>query len=77
MKNYEACYNLALNYPAASCRVSNISPPLMGGDEGEGENKFKNTPTLTLPHQWGGNKRKPQSRASRNSLVYMLSKGRE
>ena len=57
-----------MNYPAASCEVSTISPPLTGGDEGEGEMKNKITPTLTLPHQWGGNKREPRCRASRNSF---------
>ncbi|RJQ43717.1 MAG: hypothetical protein C4538_11585 [Nitrospiraceae bacterium] len=33
----------------------NISSPLTGGDEGEGEFDFSTTPTLTLPHPWGGN----------------------
>jgi hypothetical protein len=44
-----------MNYPAASCEVSNISPPLTGGDEGEGEMKHKITLSLTLPPQGGGN----------------------
>lgn len=51
-----------MNYPAASCEVSALSPPLMGGDQGEGEIKHKITPTLTLPHQWGGERRKPQAK---------------
>ncbi len=29
-----------------------LSPPLAGGDKGEGETS--STPTLTLPHQGGG-----------------------
>jgi len=59
----------------SSCEVSTISPPLMGGDEGEDEMKHKITPTLTsvrvdsdLPHQWGGNKRKTRSSDLRDSL---------
>ena len=31
-----------------------ISPPLVGGDEGEGDKEFVSTPTLTLPHRKGG-----------------------
>ena len=55
-----------MNYPATE--LYGISPPLMGGDEGEGENKFKFTPTLTLPHQGGGIKI-PRSIALRNSFT--------
>jgi hypothetical protein len=35
-------------------RVSKISPPLTGGDEGEGAQLVSITPTLTLPRQGGG-----------------------
>jgi len=45
-----------MNLPTASCRVSELSPPLRGGDEGEGEKSHMSTPTLTLPHQGGGSK---------------------
>jgi zinc transport system substrate-binding protein len=38
------------NYP------SELSPPLRGGDEGDGEKSYMFTPTLTLPPQGGGNK---------------------
>jgi hypothetical protein len=31
-----------------------ISPPLTGGDKGEGEEISRITPTLALPHQGGG-----------------------
>jgi hypothetical protein len=38
----------------------------MGGDKGEGENKSYITPTLTLPHQWGGNYRRHCSKTTGN-----------
>jgi hypothetical protein len=38
--------------PASLENTPNISPPLAGGDEGEGERKLF-TPTLSLPHQRG------------------------
>jgi len=30
-----------MNYPAASCEVSTITPPLMGGDKGEGVRRYE------------------------------------
>jgi len=51
-----------MNYPAASCEVSTLAPPLMGGAQGEGEIKHKITSTLTLPHQLGRERRKPQAK---------------
>jgi len=50
-----------MNYPAASCEVSNISPPLTGGDEGEGEMKHKITPTLTPPINGEGIRGNPEA----------------
>ncbi|MBI5196069.1 MAG: hypothetical protein HZA10_07080 [Nitrospirae bacterium] len=40
-----------------------VSPPLTGGDEGEGGNSILITPTLALPRQGGGKyKETPRSR---------------
>jgi hypothetical protein len=46
-----------MNDPAykAGLQKTKISPPLMGGDKGEGENFQPITPTLAIPHQGGGN----------------------
>jgi hypothetical protein len=46
-----------MNYPAASCEVSNFSPPLREGDEGEGvENNDHKIPlSLTLSLKGRGN----------------------
>jgi hypothetical protein len=35
--------------------TSLFPPPLVGGGEGEGEWQHFTTPTLTRPHQGGGN----------------------
>jgi len=39
--------------PQINCELSNISPPLTGGDEGEGENNFRNNPHPTPPPSMG------------------------
>ncbi|RJQ45180.1 MAG: ComEC/Rec2 family competence protein [Nitrospiraceae bacterium] len=44
-----------MNFPAAkTAGRSKVSPPLTGGDEGEGAQPNSVTPTLTLPRQGGG-----------------------
>jgi hypothetical protein len=55
-----------MNNPAAS-KISKLSPPLTGGDEGEGEKSYMSTPTLTLPHQGGGSKWRPCSKLTGNN----------
>ena len=51
-------HKVTMKNTAAICSVSELSPPLMGGDEGEGEKSYMFTPTLTLPHQGGRKKRR-------------------
>jgi len=53
-----------MNLPVAeTAGYPKISPPLTGGDEGEGAQLVSITPTLTLPRQGGGKyKETPQQR---------------
>ena len=43
-----------------------LSPPLTGGDEGEGDKSCMFTPTLTLPLLWGGKNWRPFSKLTGN-----------
>jgi zinc transport system substrate-binding protein len=49
-------HKATMKKPGASYKASKFSPPLMGGDEGEGEKSYIFTPTLTHPDRGGGNK---------------------
>jgi len=64
-------HKVTMKNPADSCSLSKLSPPLTGGDEGEGEKSYKFTPTLTLPHQGGGSKwRLPRSQIRNGKLTF-------
>jgi hypothetical protein len=63
-----------MSNPARKLQISKLSPPLMGGDKGEGEKSHMFTPTLTLPHQGGGSKWRPFSKTIGNNELKIISR---
>ncbi|RJQ50361.1 MAG: general secretion pathway protein GspK [Nitrospiraceae bacterium] len=53
--------SIKINFPSAGmAEYPKVSPPLTGGDQGEGEHGRLITPTRTLPRQGGGDKKEKQ-----------------